>query len=317
MSETWCRFPPREAQRRRPADALTLHSGPIDDAPLNLELSRDRFLDHLQNYRQSAQGTIEVYTRDLRRFLIFVAAHYPEVEVPNDVTRQIIMAFALSLKHMSPRTVRRNIDCLCSLFGFLLDVGQSQHNPAHRIPLPEIPQGPPRVLSEEEAQRLVHAAEGPRDRCICLLLLSTGLRRNEAASICLADVDVSDGYLLVHGKGRRERTMPLRPETLGLIRDYLAWRGERASDRFFITARGKPATNRAISFAVRRAAQRAHLEGVTPHKLRHTFAAWLVQSGADVCTVHELLGQSRVGMVMTSDLRTKTRAVMSLPGLFV
>jgi len=287
---------------------------------LSLEDAVARFLLHLRDYRGSAPGTLSAYIPDLDRFLRFLATEYPQVTKPTEITRGMVVdfAFGLGALHLAPRTMRRKIGCLSSFFGFLVDTGWCQSNPASRIPLPKPPGTLPRVLSAAEAKQLVHAAATVRERCLLLVFLGTGIRRNEAVQIRLGDLDLSRAQLLVRGKGSKERVVPLPPEALPVIRAYLDWRGQQSSDRFFITARGRPATSRAVGLIVGRAARRAKLTGVTPHTLRHTFATLLIRTGADIRTVQELLGHASIQMTMRylhSDMRTKARAVANLPSL--
>jgi site-specific recombinase XerD len=157
---------------------------------------------------------------------------------------------------------------------------------------------------------------------------STGLRRSEAASITLDQVDLEHHQLRVRGKGNKERVVPLTPEVVQAIQEYLAWRlsgcehaqagGGTESDHLFISQmRGKPINGARIHRIMRRLLERAGLSGagITPHKLRHTFATHLVRNGVDVKTVQELLGHADLGTTakyLHSDGQAKQAAVARL-----
>ncbi len=134
--------------------------------------------------------------------------------MPGDITRQQVIQFGVSLSGVAPLSVRRKLACLSSFFGFLQDMGYVQGNPARRLPLPKTDQLVPVTLTPEEAQRIVAAADTPWNRCLVILLLTTGMRRAEAVSVTPEDIDLENGQLLVHGKGSKERTVPLTEEAV-------------------------------------------------------------------------------------------------------
>jgi len=221
---------------------------------------------------------------------------------------------------MAPLSVRRKLACLSSFFGFLQDMGYVQGNPARRLPLPKVEQLVPVTLSQEEAQQLVAAAERPWTKCLVILLLTTGMRRSEAVAITLEDIDLDNGQLLVHGKGSKERTVPLTQEAIGAIRHYLKHRKKTNCQRLFVSQTGESIQGRIVNRILTRVVKKAGLEGrgITPHTLRHTFATHLIRNGTDIRTVQELLGHSDIqttARYLHSDTRTKQAAVGKLNGL--
>ncbi len=221
---------------------------------------------------------------------------------------------------MAPLSVRRKLACLSSFFGFLQDMGYVQGNPARRLPLPKVEQLVPVTLSQEEAQQLVAAAERPWTKCLVILLLTTGMRRSEAVAITLEDIDLDNGQLLVHGKGSKERTVPLTQEAIGAIRHYLKHRKKTNCQRLFVSQTGESIQGRIVNRILTRVVKKAGLEGrgITPHTLRHTFATHLIRNGTDIRTVQELLGHSDIqttARYLHSDTRTKQLAVDKLDGL--
>ena len=235
------------------------------------------------------------------------------------------------LASMKPLTIRRKYGCLSSFFGFLQDMGHCQGNPARRLPLPKVSRNLPTVLSAEQVQQLLAATQTPDRRLLVLLLLSTGLRRSEAAAITMDQVDMEHRQLRVRGKGNKERVVPLTPQVVDAIQQYLAWRlsacghaqagGSTQSDHLFISQMwGQPINGARIHRIVRALLERAGLagQGITVHKLRHTFATHLVRNGVDVKTVQELLGHADLGTTakyLHSDGQAKQAAVARLTGL--
>lgn len=226
------------------------------------------------------------------------------------------MEWALTLGELAPRTIRRKVACVSSLFAFLQDFGQVEANPARRLPLPTVPRTLPRILSQQEARRLVKAARSPCGRSLLVVMLTTGIRRGEASQARLADLDLRHRQLLVRGKGAKERAVPLCRQAVEALRQYLPWRRENGVAQLWLNDRGHPLTVKAINLLVRRIAREAGLQGVTPHKLRHTFATELIRRGTDIRTAQELLGHSDIQSTATylhSDTRLKARAVGKLP----
>ena len=231
-----------------------------------------------------------------------------------------MIQYAVSLSHWSPVTVRSKLACLSSFFGFLQDMGYVQGNPAKRLPLPKLEQHVPVTLSEEQAQQLLAAAQLPWHRCLLVLLLATGIRRSEAVLISLEEVDLTNRQLLVHGKGAKQRIVPLTRQAVAAIQQYLPHRPTTQSRRLFVNSRGQPLRGHVINAMLDEILEKAGLagQGITPHKLRHTFATQLIRKGVDVRTVQELLGHADLGTTaryLHSDVRTKLAAVGRLTGL--
>jgi site-specific recombinase XerD len=287
--------------------------------PIPLEQAVPMFLEYLGGYRSCSPLSVKGYAADLRYFQEFLAARGP-LPPPSEITRQTVVQFAVSLSHWSPVTVRRKLSCLSSFFSFLQDMGYVSGNPARRLPLPKLEQHVPVTLTEEQAQQLIAAAEAPWHRCLVVLMLATGLRRSEVVQASLEDVDLQNRQLLVHGKGGKQRTVPLTRRAMEAVSQYLPHRPPTASRRLFVNARGEPLRGKAINLTLRELLGKAGLSGlgITPHKLRHTFATQLIQKGVDVRTVQELLGHADLettARYLHSDVRTKLAAVGRLTPL--
>jgi site-specific recombinase XerD len=290
------------------------------DSGLDFEQAVAMFLEYMRSYRSCAPLSVQAYAANLRNFQQFLSSRPGPLPTSAAITRQVVIQYAVSLSHWSPVTVRSKLACLSSFFGFLQDMGYVQGNPAKRLPLPKLEQHVPVTLSEEQAQQLLAAAQLPWHRCLLVLLLATGIRRSEAVLISLEEVDLTNRQLLVHGKGAKQRIVPLTRQAVAAIQQYLPHRPTTQSWRLFVNSRGQPIRGHVINAALDEILEKAGLagQGITPHKLRHTFATQLIQKGVDVRTVQELLGHADLGTTaryLHSDVRTKLAAVGRLTGL--
>jgi site-specific recombinase XerD len=300
-------------------DALCAEAA-VENTSLSFEEAVAMFLEYLRSYRSCVAVSVQAYGRDLHSFAQFLTQSLGQVPPSDQITRQQVMQFAVGLTHLAPLSVRRKLWALSSFFSFLQDMGYVAGNPAKRLPLPKLARHVPVTLTEEDAQRLLQAAQRPWHQCLVVLLLSTGMRRSEVAQISLEDLDLENRQLLVHGKGAKERVVPLADQAIVAIEEYLPHRRQTESHRLFVSQFGKPINGRAISRMLQRSLQKAGLagRGITPHKLRHTFATHLIRSGADIRTVQELLGHADIGTTaryLHSDVRTKLAAVEKLEGM--
>jgi integrase/recombinase XerC len=280
------------------------------------------FLDYLGSYRGYSIHTVKAYARDLREFQGLLGGSYPDVVAPDQVRREMVVQFALSLKGQAPLTVRRKLTAIASFYHYLQDTGHSVASPARGLPLPKVAQCFPTCLTAEQAGALLEAAHTPWHRAMIALLLFAGLRRSEVAAITLDDLDLENAQLLVRGKGAKQRIVPLTPLVVEAIREYLPCRPQTESQHLFVSrVGGHPLHARVAGRMLQHVLQRAGLgeEHITPHRLRHTFASHLIRSGVDVRTVQELLGHADLqttARYLHSDTRTKQAAVGKLAVAF-
>ena len=299
-----------------PTDTTQAGSGGI-----SYDQATEEFLQYLTHYRGYSPSTVTAYGIDLQKFRRFLETKLGLVPSPGEITRQQIIQFGMSLGRVAPLTLRRKYACLASLFGFLQDMGYVQANPAHRLPLPKVKQPVPIFLTEETAQQLIAAARKPWQRALVILLLSTGIRRTEVVTITLDDLDLEQRQVLIRGKGGKQRVVPLTEQAVEAIEEYLKCRVKTKSRHLFVSTTGGHAIQgRIVNRILNRILRRAGMEGqgITPHKLRHTFATHLIRSGADIRTVQELLGHADIqttARYLHSDTRTKQLAVGKLSGL--
>ncbi|NTW46883.1 MAG: tyrosine-type recombinase/integrase [Chlorobaculum sp.] len=289
----------------------------------------DAFLAYLQSARNVSPRTVTAYTTDLIQFFEFLkdeaelddlASVDPElVEVP-DVRRFMGRLFDSGVK---PRSIARKLASIKSYFRYLLDTGKIERSPLSLVMTPRLDRKVPDFLSEEEASRLfdqlVPSAqpcvgsederkagerkfELARDRAVLEVLYGCGLRLSEVTGLETADVDLAHGFLKVTGKGRKQRIVPLGEPAVEALRNYFEVRrnffriskeGAGEASRVFVTAKGKEI----YPMLVQRMTKR-YLSPVTesarknPHMLRHTFATHMLNGGADLKSVSEMLGHS-------------------------
>ena len=297
----------------------------MTDATAEKGLSYDdtvrEFLSYLKDYRSFSALTVRAYGTDMRMLREFLRHRLGRVPSPTEITREMIVQFGVSLRKPAPLTLRRKYACISSFFGFLQDMGYAHTNPARRLPLPRVSEYVPVFLSEETAQQLIAAADTPWTKAMVVLLLSTGIRRSEAVGITLDDLNLEKRQLLIRGKGDKERVVPLTDQSVEAIQAYLPHRTKTQSRHLFVSAwKGHPIHGRCINRMLKIVIQKAGLagQGITPHKLRHTFATHLIRNGVDIRTVQELMGHSELettAKYLHSDTRTKQAAVGKLNGL--
>ena len=265
----------------------------------------EQFSDYLTFERGLSERSISSYLRDLRNLLNFL--HLDGVADPGAVTAGILrrFVFALNDRGAAPASIRRARSSLRSYFGFLLDEGVIVNDPSDRLESPRSSRKLPDVLNHSEVERLLESPDPDkplywRDRAILELLYATGVRASEASELALASLDFDEGLCLIYGKGSKERLVPLGNPALRALGRYLdeirptLERGKGRS-RVFLNGRGGPISRNGIYNLVRRAAERAGIsKRVSPHTLRHTFATHLLEGGADLAAVQELLGHADI-----------------------
>ncbi len=263
------------------------------------------FLDHLALERGSSPRTVQAYRSDIARFLQFAAQE--ERERPTAIDVDVVRRFVYHLHDLgrAPATVRRATSALKTYFKFLVTEGVIDEDPTDRIDTPRMTSRLPVVLSVREVARLMESPDSDhpfhwRDRAILECLYATGMRVSELTDLRTTSVDLEDGFCTVFGKGGKERIVPLgRPARRALDRYLSGVRPEldrgSGSGRVFLNRHGRPLSRAAVWDIVKRAARRAEIsKEVSPHTLRHTCATHLLEGGADLAAVQELLGHADI-----------------------
>ena len=263
------------------------------------------FLDYLALERGLRPGTLAAYRADIRRFASYLADR--GVSEPATIDHRILHAYQSRLRRegLAPTTIRRAQSALRAYFGFLAAEGIVPDDPTDRMDRPAAAKRLPEFLTQDEAAHVVEAVDPDspaywRDRAVLELLYATGMRVSELTRLSLGDVDLELGSCLVFGKGGKERLVPVGAVALEVVRRYLASvrpafdRG-RARGALFLNQRGGRLSRMSIWTIVTRAATRAGIErAISPHTLRHSCATHLLEGGADLAAVQELLGHADI-----------------------
>ncbi len=261
------------------------------------------FRDYLALEAGNSVNTVDAYLRDLRRLVQFAASK--GVRSPAQVTRAHLRDFVFLLKDLglSPATIRRNVSAIRTYFSFAVGEGRLADDPSDRLESPQRWRTLPDTLSarEVEAMLVAPAVEEPlawRDRALLELAYGAGLRVSELCGLERGSLLLEEGLVRVLGKGGKERLVPIGRGTIGAVSVYLSAlrptldRG-RSRGRVLLNARGEPLSRVGAWGVVKRCAERAGIaKRVTPHTLRHSFATHLLEGGADLRAVQEMLGHA-------------------------
>jgi len=261
------------------------------------------FRDFLALESGHSANTVEGYLRDLRRFGEFALGR--GVDDPTRVTRTHLRDFVYLLKDLglSAATIRREVSAIRTYYGFLVGEGRASDDPSDRLETPRRGRTLPDTLSVTEIEALIAAPGideplGWRDRALLELGYGAGLRVSELCGLALTDLLLPEQLVRVFGKGGKERLVPLGRSVIGSVAVYLNTRRPeidrgRSRGRVLLNARGEPLSRVGAWGIVKRAAARAGIrKRVTPHTLRHSFATHLLEGGADLRSVQEMLGHA-------------------------
>ncbi|MFI9817994.1 site-specific tyrosine recombinase XerD [Saccharothrix variisporea] len=257
------------------------------------------FLDHLVVERGTSRNTLDSYRRDLRRY----AEHLERVGVGGlqAVGEQHITAFAASLRGegLAESSVARTLVAVRGLHRFAHREGITAHDPARDVRPPTPPRRLPKALPVDDVLRLLDTEAGLRDKALLELLYSTGARISEVVGLDVDDVDTAERTVLLDGKGGKQRLVPVGRPALAALEAYLVRARptlvKRGTPALFLNARGGRLSRQTAWQVLKTAAERAGLSvEVSPHTLRHSFATHLLEGGADVRVVQELLGHASV-----------------------
>jgi integrase/recombinase XerD len=273
------------------------------------EASRRFLLESFNDFLVLEQGasprTDEAYGRDLARFATYAVSR--GAVGPADVSARLLREYVYHLKDLglAPASIRRNVSALRTYFKFLLGEGRVTHDPSERLESPKRWRTLPEVLSVAEVDKLLASPtlDDPlvfRDRALLELAYGAGLRVSEWISIGVRDVMFDEGLVRVFGKGSKERLVPIGRRAIGALASYvreLRPRLEHGEGRgaLFLNARGQPLTRMGAWKILQKYVARAGIEKhVSPHTLRHSFATHLLEGGADLRAVQEMLGHADI-----------------------
>lgn len=256
----------------------------------------DKFFRFLEIEKNSSSYTMVNYAHDLKDFSEF--AKDVELEKIDYLTLRRYLAH-LKSANLSKRTINRRLSCLRSFFRFLFKEGLIKINPATLLSSPKQDKYLPQFLTEDETAKLLESADGKdimslRDRALLETLYSTGMRISELAGMDLDDIDFISGVVKVKGKGKKERLLPVGSRALSAIRAYTQIRTKK-NTAVFLNKNNTRLTTRGARLIMNKYIKKTSLKaGISPHTLRHSFATHLLNRGADLRSVQELLGHSNL-----------------------
>jgi integrase/recombinase XerD len=271
------------------------------------DLSED-FLGYLSVERGASVHTVSAYRRDLRLYADFLLDRGRTS--PDDITRDDVTAYVARLRATgyAPATIERRVASVKSFHRFLVRDGVTVNHPTAALPLPRKPDRLPDVVSVDDIDRLLSQPypEGPagyRDRAVLEVLYGCGLRVSELTGLDLRDVDLSEGAVRVFGKGSKERVAPIAGIAVGALQDYLTHGRpflrtktcavRQDADAVFLNVRGGRLTRASVFDTVRAYGRRVGL-ALHPHTLRHSFATHMLEGGADLRALQEMLGHADI-----------------------
>lgn len=260
-----------------------------------------RFKRFLQTEKGLSPNSIYSYTYDLKKFSDFLSRNNKDMLSATNEDVQQFLKFEKTKKHNSSRTLARSLAAIRQFYNFVSDTFGAMENPTSTIITPHIEKTLPDYLTVTEMETFFGSISENepfelRDKAIFELLYSCGLRISEAVELRLGDVDFDNDFIKVKGKGDKERLVPLGSEAKRLLRKYLkesrpSILGERTSDYAFISKKGSMLNRKSVWRLLKGYVDKTEIrKNITPHTLRHSFATHLVENGADLRSVQELLG---------------------------
>lgn len=271
----------------------------------------DKYLRYLKIERNASSHTITSYKNDLSQFLAFCSAHFGEEEdtVNPDVIERITIRLwlgELSERGLAKSSIARKVAAIRSFFKYCFKRGIVEQNPAHLLIIPKKDQPLPKTANAEDLNRMMELAEGntpesAQNRAILELLYGTGIRLSELVSLNEEDINETLNQIKVLGKGSKQRIVPFGDRAKGALNRHLETKGELYGERtdadaykaVFLAANGQRIYPRAVQRIVKSYLERAsEVTQKSPHVLRHSFATHLLDQGADIRVIKELLGHA-------------------------
>ncbi len=280
----------------------------VDDAPLEM---REAFRGYLTVVQGLSENTIKAYCSDIDKFISFVKTNSPKTDL-SDVGRGTVSDFIASLRDrgISARSVNRCLSSVRKFYKFLMSEKIAGSDPTENIFTQNMNTPLPKVLSLENVEKILDAPTGNsgekpetlRDSAILEILYATGVRVSELASLQLNGLNREHGYIMVRGKGDKERLIPLGGKALEKLKLYLSGPRDfllkgRQSPYLFVSRRGTRLTRQRLWKMIKFYALRAGItQHISPHTMRHSFATHLLNGGADLRTIQLLLGHSDISI---------------------
>ena len=287
-----------------------------------------RLLDDFSNFlitnRDLSQNTAVSYKRDITQLINFLNTR--DILEPQEVSQTTLISYCMKLEQegRAPSTIARSIASIRCFFHFLAKEKHIDENPAAILEAPKCEKKTPQSLSTENIERLLEQPDtstfkGSRDRAMLEILYATGIRVTELINLKLVDVNLSMGFLNCKGSRGKSRIIPLGGQAIRSLKDYVEmhWSCQPGLDienRLFLNVKGKPMSRQGFWKIIKAYAAAAEIKAeITPHTLRHSFATHLIENGADLKSVQEMMGHSDISttQVYAQMIKTKLRDVYS------
>lgn len=276
-----------------------------------------RYIEYLKAIKNESDNTIKSYAQDLAQFMEFLKENkISELEHIDHLTIRGFMAI-LTEKNLSRKTISRKLSALRSFFRYMTQEGIIKENPALTVKGMKLPKTLPVFLYPKEVEALLAAPNkdvlGMRDKAILELLYATGMRVSEMVSLKVHDLNMGSNYIIVFGKGSRERVVFFGRKAAYAIDLYLKksrpfLQKDMACERLFLNKNGTPLSDRSVRRIVDKYVKKVSLkQNISPHSLRHSFATHMLDNGADLKTVQELLGHVSLSTTQIYTHVTKDR----------
>ncbi|HHY82053.1 MAG TPA: site-specific tyrosine recombinase XerD [Clostridiales bacterium] len=270
-----------------------------------MEFYLDKYTAYLESEKDLSANTLESYLSDIRQYIEYLSSK--NITHIRYASHAIVLTYMLSLEKEggAPSTIQRKMSSLRSYYRYLLMNHLVEQDPTSNLVPPKNERKLPNVLTSDEAKRLLNQPQGDdcksiRDKAMLELLYATGIRVSELISLNLDDINTEVGYLRCIGPSGRERIIPITPAALQHLKNYIKIaRGKLlrnpADNTLFVNVHGKRMTRQGFWKIIKQYKEMANIEKeITPQTLRHSFAIHMVESGADIRSVQEILGHSDI-----------------------
>ena len=281
---------------------------------MNWTESKEGYETFLRLEKSLSQNSVSAYVNDINKLITFIEEQHPGI-TPETIKLVQLRKFVewMNEKGVSPRTQARTISGIKSFYKFLLIEEAVENDPTTLLESPKIGRKLPDVLTDEEINRLIDSVdlarpEGLRNKAILETLYSCGLRVSELVNLRLSNLHFEQEFLKISGKGEKERLVPISKRAIDLIKKYMAgYRKKLKIDKsseniLFLNRRGRKLSRVMIFTIIKNLAEKINLgKSISPHTFRHSFASALVQGGADLRAVQEMLGHESI---LTTEIYT-------------